>query len=73
VLLVIRSNPARIYLFLAGAACAAALAISVLVSPAASVETTNEASASARDCRVVQVSLDEGYSISRVEERRLCP
>jgi hypothetical protein len=70
-LLVIRSHPARILAFVAGAVCAAALAASILVSPAASVETAQDG-AGAQDCRIVQVALDEGYSISRVEERRLC-
>jgi hypothetical protein len=70
VLLVIRSYPARIFVFVAGAVCAAALAISIFVSPAASVETMGDAGVDG--CRVVHVSLDEGYSISRVEERRLC-
>ena len=72
-LLLIHSHPARLYLLLAGAACAAALAISIFVTPAASVETAKDASLDAQDCRVVQVALDEGYSISRLEERRLCP
>ena len=34
-----------------------------------SVEAREESSA---DCRLVQVALDEGYSISRVEERKVC-
>ena len=28
---------------------------------------------SGRECRLVQIELDEGYSVSRVEERKICP
>jgi len=61
----------RLWLVLAASAGALALAAFLLVSPAASVETAGEAGGAG--CRMVQVSLDEGYSVSRVEERRYCP
>ena len=40
----------------------------VLTQVAGTVEAREESA----DCKVVQVALDEGYSISRVEERRVC-
>lgn len=61
--------PAR--LLLVFSLIAGAVAIALLVSPAASIETRGDAGPDG--CRLVQIALDEGYSISRVEERRLCP
>jgi hypothetical protein len=51
-------------------ASALALGLTLLVMPVSGpVEAREEVAA---DCRVVKVALDEGYSISRVEERRVC-
>ncbi len=41
----------------------------VLTQVADSVEAREKSGA---ECRTVQVELDEGYSISRVETRRIC-
>jgi hypothetical protein len=43
----------------------------VLSDVSGAVEARDESGASA--CRLVQIALDEGYSVSRVEERRICP
>ena len=63
--------PERVFLLLSLIAGAVAIAVALLVSPAASIETRGDAGPDG--CRLVQIALDEGYSISRVEERRLCP
>lgn len=41
----------------------------VLTQAADSVEAREKSGA---ECKIVKVELDEGYSISRVEERRVC-
>jgi len=63
--------PARLLLVFSLIAGAVAIAVALLVSPAASIETRGDAGPDG--CRLVQIALDEGYSIARVEERRLCP
>ncbi|MDB5570275.1 MAG: hypothetical protein JWN93_1458 [Hyphomicrobiales bacterium] len=51
-------------------ASALALGLTLIMMPVSGpVEAREETSA---ECRVIQVALDEGYSISRVEERRVC-
>ncbi len=57
-------------LSVAALASAAALVVTIVLMPVSiSVEAREDASA---ECRLVQVALDEGYSISRVEERNVC-
>ena len=53
------------------------LSLSALALTAALVLTQVADTVQAREetgseCKIVQVALDEGYSISRVEERRVC-
>jgi hypothetical protein len=49
----------------------AVLIMQVLLSEiSGAVEAREE---SGRECRLVQIALDEGYSVSRVEERKICP
>lgn len=55
-----------VILSLAAIAVAAALA---LTHAADSVEAREKSGA---ECKIVKVELDEGYSISRIEERRVC-
>ena len=51
---------------------AAVLITQVLLSEV-SIAGESRGESAASECRLVQIALDEGYSVSRVEERRICP